>query len=114
MSSENVKRQVQGQLRVFAAVLVLAIVSGVSSMISDSPLILVVMTVAAIQGALILAYLMHVKGEAAIIQSLLAFSAFFLIVLFFLTQLGISDPIEGTQSFAEPVAVSDAEASVEH
>ena len=114
MSSENIKQQVRGQMRIFAAVMALAIVSGVASMISDAPLILVVMAVATIQSILILAYLMHVKSEAAIVQSLLAFTVFFLIVLFFLTQLGISDPIEGTQSLAEPVVASDAAHDEEH
>jgi len=114
MSSENIKQQVRGQMRIFAAVMALAIVSGVASMISDAPLILLVMAVATIQGALILAYLMHVKSEAAIIQSLLAFSAFFLIVLFFLTQLGLADPIEGTKSLAQPAAASETVVAEEH
>ena len=114
MRSENVKQQTRGQLRIFAALLVLTIVSGATSMLSDAPLISVVMAVAAIQGALILGYLMHVKGEAALIQSLLAFSAFFLIILFLFTQLGLSDTIEGTESLAAPVAVSDTATSEEH
>ena len=107
MSSENVKQQVQSQLRIFAVLLVLAIVSATITMLSDAPLIAVVMAVAAIQGALILAFLMHVKGEVALIQSLLAFSAFFLIILFLFTQLGLSDTIEGTESLAAPAAASD-------
>ncbi len=114
MSSENVKQQVQSQLRIFAVLLVLAIVSGTITMLSDAPLIAVVMAVAAIQGALILAFLMHVKGEVALIQSLLAFSAFFLIILFLFTQLGLSDTIEGTESLAAPAAASDAAAGEEH
>ena len=114
MSSESVKQQVRGHLRILAVLLVLAIVSGVSSMVSDAPLIAVVMAIAAIQGTLILAYLMHVKGEAALIQSLLAFSAFFLIILFLFTQLGLSDTIEGTESLAAPAAHSDTAAVEEH
>ena len=114
MSSENVKQQVQVHLRILAALLVLAIVSGVSSMLSDAPLIAVVMAIAAIQGSLILAYLIHVKGEVALIQFLLAFSAFFLIILFLFTQLGLSDTIEGTESLAMPAAASDAAAGEEH
>jgi len=114
MSSENVKQQVQGHLRILAALLVLALVSGLTSMVSDAPLIAVVMAVAAVQGALILVFLMHAKGEGPLIQSLLAFSAFFLIILFLFTQLGLSDTIEGTESLAAPAAHSDAGASEEH
>jgi len=114
MSSEKVKREVRGHLRVFVALLVLAVVSATLSMLSEAPLIAVVLVIAAVQGALILAYLMHVKGEGALIQSLLAFSAFFLIILFLFTLLGLSDTIEGTESLAEPAAVSDTAANEEH
>ncbi len=114
MSSENVKRQVQSQLQIFAALLVLVIVSATVTMLSDAPAIAVVMAVAAIQGALILAFLMHAKGEGPLIQSLLAFSAFFLIVLFLFTQLGLSDTIEGTESLAAPAAISETAPDEEH
>ena len=114
MSSENIKQQVRSQLRIFAALLVLAIVSGVSSTLSDAPLIAVVMVIAAVQGTLILAYLMHVKGEVAFVQSLLSFSAFFLIVLFLVTLVGLSDPIEGTKSLGSAPPVSELEAGTEH
>ena len=114
MSRANVKRQVQGQLRVVAAVVLLAIVSATVTVLSDAPAIVVVMAVAAIQGALILAFLMHLKGEVPLIQSLLAFSAFFLIVLLGLTLLGLSDPIEGTTSLAVPAALSESAAGEEH
>ena len=114
MSSENVKQQVQGHLRILAALLVLALVSGLTSMRSDAPLIAVVMVIAAVQGTLILAYLMHVKGEVAFVQSLQAFSAFFLIILLLFTQLGLSDTIEGTKSLEVPAALSETAAGEEH
>ena len=57
---------------------------------------------------------MHVSRSAALTQSLLACSAFFLLILLLLTQLGLSDTIEGTESLAEPAAVSDTAANEEH
>lgn len=107
MSNEQVKQEVRGHMRIFAVVLVLAIASAVISMASDAPIVPLVMIVAAVQGGLILAFLMHLKHEGKAVQWLIAVSAFFLIALFGLTFLAKVDTLTGTETI-EPSAPAES------
>jgi len=109
MSNESVQSQVRGHFRIFLGVLALAVVSGVATIVSDGPLIPVVLIIAAVQATLVLAFLMHAKSEGSWVRGTLAFCGVFLIVLFSIAVLAQSDRIEGTESISAPAAADEAE-----
>ena len=112
MNDESIQEEIRGHFRIFVALLALALISAVASMLSDGPLAAFVMIIAAVQVALILAFLMHVKVEASSVRWLLALSGFFLVVLLAVLMLALADTIEGTESIAGPAAAHEAESGV--
>lgn len=96
MATDDVQKQVRTHLAVFFAVLVLAIMAGVS-VIAGTSSIPAVLGIAAVQVLLILYFLMHVRTDGVWIRGLLLFCALFVAVLIGLQVLGIHDRIDGTQ-----------------
>lgn len=113
MSNEDIQAQVRSHMIIFGGVLALTIIGvGLTLTLGGLP-IPAIMGIAAVQGILIMAFLMHVKSEAKTVQCLLAFCAFFVIMLFVLMIGTIADPLNGTESIA-PVATVEEAAAEEH
>ena len=88
-TAEEIKKHVRVYIAVFAALAVLTIVTvAVSYLHLPTPkAIAVALTVAAVKGALVAAYFMHLVSERKIIFSILLLTAFFLAVLLWLPSL---------------------------
>lgn len=112
MSAEDVKKQVRTHLTVFAAVLILAVMAGIS-VIAGTSSIPAVLAIAAVEVALVLGFLMHARTEGPWVKSLILFCALFVGSLIALKLLGHYDRIEGTEDIVVEAAPQHAQEAEE-
>jgi cytochrome c oxidase subunit 4 len=86
MSDHDHKPDVKLYLKIFAALLVLTVATvGVSYLdLPKGPGLALGLAIACVKAGLVAAYFMHLKGEKALIWSILGVTAFFLLFLFIL------------------------------
>jgi len=105
-SAEHVRDHIKLYWKIFAALLVLTVVTvGVSYIQFGVALgVTVALIIALTKGSLVASYFMHLIGERKSIYAALALTVFFFLVLIFIPVLGHND------TFGEPMTVPNANA----
>jgi len=112
MSNENIEQQVKAHQKIYAALLILTLVSAGAVMagLSAGAAIVLVMTVATVQGFLIAFNLMHLKKERSAMKGLFALCIFFIAFLLVATMVAQRDTIAGTDKLEyTPAPATQAE-----
>lgn len=98
-SAEDVRKQVKGYIAVFAALMVLTLVTVAVSYLHLSSIgerVTVALIVATVKASLVAVVFMHLKAERFLVYVTLALTAFFVVLVFALPIWAESDHVMGT------------------
>jgi len=106
MNHDDIRKRMRAHMVAFAVILALALMAA-GTVMAGSATPVAVMAIAAVQALVVLFAMMHAGKEGAWVKWLLAFCAFFVAALAFITYHAYRDTIDGT----EHVVITPAQAA---